>query len=144
MRRLSDVSLRWKLFAAFGLVLLLFSAVSLAAYRTTLANVQAQAAVKETVRAISLADETRAALTDMETGYRGFLLVGRENFLDPYVAGRGASADGLAALDRRGLRPAAAGPLAGDRRARRAVADRDHRTAHRATSSGARRRSAPA
>ena len=53
MRRLSDVSLRWKLFAAFGLVLLLFSAVSLAAYRTTLANVQAQAAVDETVRAIS-------------------------------------------------------------------------------------------
>ena len=98
MRRLSDVSLRWKLFAAFGLVLLLFSAVSLAAYRTTLANVQAQAAVDETVRAISLADETRAALTDMETGYRGFLLVGRENFLDPYVVGRGAAANGLAAL----------------------------------------------
>ena len=98
MRRLADVSLRWKLFAAFGLVLLLFSAVSLAAYRTTLANVQAQAAVDETVRAISLADETRAALTDMETGYRGFLLVGRENFLDPYLVGRGAAANGLAAL----------------------------------------------
>ena len=87
MRRLSDVSLRWKLIISHGLLLLLVIGLSIAAYRTVQANTDAQQAVGETLGTISLADETRAALTDMETGYRGFLLVGREEFLEPYTDG---------------------------------------------------------
>lgn len=97
-RRLPDAPLRLKLLGSFGLVLLVLLALSAAAYRTTAANQVAADAVAHTLRVIGLADAALTALVDMETGYRGFLLTGREEFLEPYVLGRGRFGDLAATL----------------------------------------------
>jgi methyl-accepting chemotaxis protein len=44
--------------------------------------------VIHTYKVIAQANDILAAAVDMETGMRGFLLAGREEFLDPYVGGR--------------------------------------------------------
>lgn len=46
--------------------------------------------VEHTYKVILTAEEIIAAAVDMETGMRGFLLAGMEEFLDPYIAGKEA------------------------------------------------------
>jgi signal transduction histidine kinase len=83
-----DLRLRWKLMGAFGLVLFLTTALSLLAYRGVVANDESAALVTETRVALRQADEALLSLVDMETGVRGFLLTGQEEFLDPYDESR--------------------------------------------------------
>ncbi len=45
-----------------------------------------------------LVEALRTSLADQETGLRGFLLTGRESFLEPYESGRAALADHVAEL----------------------------------------------
>ena len=54
--------------------------------------------VTHTYRVIASANEILAAAVDMETGMRGFLLAGREDFLEPYDGGRAAFDQRVAAL----------------------------------------------
>src|SRR6478672_9183185 len=99
MRWLADVPLGRKLLGGFSLVLLLLLGLSAAAYVTTEGNVQASTAVEHTLRVIALAEATEGDLVDMETGYRGFLLTGQEQFLDPYEAGLASYPDHLSQLE---------------------------------------------
>jgi signal transduction histidine kinase len=99
MRWLADVPLGRKLLGGFGLVLLLLLGLSAAAYVTTEGNLQASTAVEHTLRVIALAEATEGDLVDMETGYRGFLLTGQEQFLNPYEAGLAAYPDRLSQLE---------------------------------------------
>ena len=99
MRLLADIRLGRKLLGGFALVLLLPVIVSLAAYRTTSANAEANQAVAKTLRVIALAEAAQADLINMETAYRGFLLTGVEEFLAPYDDGRLTYRDRLAALE---------------------------------------------
>jgi signal transduction histidine kinase len=99
MRWLADVPVGRKLLGGFGLVLLLLLGLSAAAYVTTEGNVQASSAVEHTLRVIALAEATEGDLVDMETGYRGFLLTGQEQFLDPYQAGLTSYPDRLSQLE---------------------------------------------
>ena len=48
---------------------------------------------------IGRAHETLTSLVDMETGYRGFLITGRDEFLEPYDEGRRAAIEGIAELE---------------------------------------------
>jgi signal transduction histidine kinase len=99
MRWLADLPLGRKLLGGFGLVLLLSLGLSAAAYVTTEGNVQSSTAVEHTLRVIALAEATEGDLVDMETGYRGFLLTGQEQFLDPYEDGLAAYPDHLRQLE---------------------------------------------
>jgi methyl-accepting chemotaxis protein len=83
-----DLAVRWKLIGGFGLVLLLMIGLGSFAYRTTTANLATANWVKHTHQVISLANEALAGLVDMETGYRGFLLTGNDEFLEPYNNGK--------------------------------------------------------
>ncbi|MEM6889795.1 MAG: CHASE3 domain-containing protein [Pseudomonadota bacterium] len=54
--------------------------------------------VDHTHRALAKGDAIVAAAVDMETGMRGFLLSGQENFLEPYTSGEARIFEGLADL----------------------------------------------
>lgn len=56
----------------------------------TLANQDAETWVAHTHQVIRNANEALEGLTDMETGYRGFLVTGEDNFLAPYKLGSAA------------------------------------------------------
>jgi signal transduction histidine kinase len=84
--RLRDVPLRWKLLLAFAAVLIIMVVLSAVTYQAIAVNDQTAALVDHTQAVITTADEALAALVDMESGYRGFLLTGREDFLEPYTS----------------------------------------------------------
>jgi PAS domain S-box-containing protein len=92
------LSLRWKLLGSFAIVLVPVL-VLIGATAVTLAETRRTAdAVDHTLRVVTLANGALAALVDMETGYRGYLLTGRPDLLAPYTRGREALEDHLAAL----------------------------------------------
>src|ERR1051325_60141 len=80
-------SLRWKLIASFGLVLALLLGLAVAAHRTTSANRAATGQVAHSLRVIGDAHAALVGLIDMESGYRGFMLAGADDFLEPYRSG---------------------------------------------------------
>ncbi|HEX5163845.1 MAG TPA: CHASE3 domain-containing protein [Thermomicrobiales bacterium] len=88
MTPFSNLSLRWKLLGSFALVLIILAGMSIAAYRTTVSNEHADDAESQTLETIDETNATYAALLDMESGYRGFLLTGQDRFLDPYFNGK--------------------------------------------------------
>jgi signal transduction histidine kinase len=99
MRLLADMPLGRKLLGGFSIVLLLLLGLSAAAYWTTAGNVQASTSVEHTLQVIALAEATQGDLVDMETGYRGFLLTGQEQFLEPYTAGLASYPERLRQLE---------------------------------------------
>jgi methyl-accepting chemotaxis protein len=78
----------WKLHLVFLMVAIILGGEISLAYRTTVMHQQASEAVQRTQRILTLSNEALAALVDMETGFRGFLLTGQEQFLEPYIEGR--------------------------------------------------------
>ncbi|GLC23793.1 methyl-accepting chemotaxis protein [Roseisolibacter agri] len=98
MRWFDDLRLGRKLLVGFGIVLTLMGAQSAVAYRATLASQDASRWTEHTNTVLGAATAALSALQDVETGYRGFLLTGRDEFLEPYVAGRRAAAAKLAEL----------------------------------------------
>ncbi|WP_165943315.1 response regulator [Roseicella aquatilis] len=90
--------------AALVVLAILLTGWSLVAGRRDRADVAASNA------AMLRAEALLSAMRDVETGQRGFALTGREEFLEPYEAGRAAAARDLAVLEaeqpRSGLDPA--------------------------------------
>ncbi|WP_434362799.1 CHASE3 domain-containing protein [Parasalinivibrio latis] len=82
------VSLRAKIMWGNGISLLfllilgVFSLLSIQELKST------EEWVDHTHRVILKAKEVEAAAVDMETGKRGYLLAGKEQFLEPYISGR--------------------------------------------------------
>jgi len=95
---LANLPLRTKLLGSFGLVVLVLVALTSLAYQTTAANQRAADAVSHSLRVVGTAHETLTSMVDMETGYRGFLLTGREDFLEPYTEGGQTAEQNLAEL----------------------------------------------
>ena len=54
--------------------------------------------VDHTHKVLAAAEELLANVVDMETGMRGYLLAGEEEFLEPYNGGKARFADGIAEL----------------------------------------------
>ncbi|AMW05590.1 CHASE3 domain-containing protein [Gemmatimonas phototrophica] len=95
---MNNWKLRKKLLVAFGLVLSIFTVQSTVAYRATTANAEATRWTDHTYEVIGVASDALAALVDMETGYRGFLVTGQEQFLEPYTSGQQRSSAALEQL----------------------------------------------
>jgi methyl-accepting chemotaxis protein len=98
MQWFNDWKVRTKLLAAFGVVLAIVVVQSLVAFRATTANSESAAWTAHTHEVIGKATDALAALVDMETGYRGFLVTGRDEFLAPYEAGQTRSREALTEL----------------------------------------------
>ena len=85
--------LKWnvgsKIVTGFGLALIIFVIVGIISYRNTTQLIEASDLTKHTYEVLGQLDEALSSLQDVETGERGYLLVGEESYLEPYQAGSG-------------------------------------------------------
>jgi methyl-accepting chemotaxis protein len=87
MKSFNRLPIQWRLLAIFGFVLTIVAAGNAFVYRTTQQNLSNNQWVQHTHTVIGAADRALAALVDMETGLRGFLVGGKDAFLEPYAKG---------------------------------------------------------
>jgi methyl-accepting chemotaxis protein len=85
---LDKMKLQTKLLTGNGLVLLLLLIVSLTVFMGVNSLLNNVKWVDHTHKVLAKASAIEAAAVDMETGMRGFLLAGKEEFLEPYNIGK--------------------------------------------------------
>lgn len=84
----SNLSFKNKLLAGFGAILSLMFVVTLSVYIGVKSLASDFGWVEHTHNVLNTANKIEAAAVDMETGMRGFLLAGQEQFLEPYHGGK--------------------------------------------------------
>lgn len=84
---LQRLTVRAKLLLSFGVILASLLGVNLAAYQASRQNEDATTSVSHTLAVITTIDNARQALVNMQTGFRGFLLTGDDQYLVPYTTG---------------------------------------------------------
>lgn len=70
----------------FALALLILAVLGLIAYQTTIGLLATADRVTHTYQVITTLDDLLQALTDAETGQRGYILTGQDDYLQPYTA----------------------------------------------------------
>ena len=85
--RLRDLNLKWKIVFGSGCSLALVVVLSVISYQSTVKLLDDNHWVTHTYEVIQQAEKIQAAAVDMETGMRGYLLAGKEQFLEPYIGG---------------------------------------------------------
>ncbi|WP_339847906.1 CHASE3 domain-containing protein [uncultured Halopseudomonas sp.] len=88
MNFLHNMKIGSKISAGYGLILALMCAVSIVAYFSVSSLIQASNWVEHTHQVIRNAEAVSAAMLDMETGQRGFMITGQDEYLEPYNAGK--------------------------------------------------------
>lgn len=83
-----NLKVRTRLLIGFGLVLAIFLTLSMSTFLTIQHTRDSSHWVDHTHQVITLADEAQTAVLNMEAGLRGFLISGRDEFLEPYNDGR--------------------------------------------------------
>ncbi|MCG8634124.1 MAG: response regulator [Desulfobacterales bacterium] len=87
MRRHQNITFKTKLYLGYATVLSLLIILSAVVYLNLHELEKDRKWVDHTYQAIEFALKSGALLVDMETGVRGFLASGQEQFLEPYQAG---------------------------------------------------------
>ena len=82
-----NIPLRFKLALATGAPTVFLVILAFIAITSSRSQVQTNAMVDHTHNVVQQAMKIEAAAVDMETGMRGFLLAGKEEFLEPYNNG---------------------------------------------------------
>ncbi|PMK00879.1 CHASE3 domain-containing protein [Vibrio sp. 10N.261.55.A7] len=85
-----NLSLRYKIAFGTGIPMILLVFLSFIAISSSSSQVESNALVDHTHNVIEQAMRIEAAAVDMETGMRGYLLAGKEEFLAPYINGQSA------------------------------------------------------
>ncbi|MGF1754231.1 methyl-accepting chemotaxis protein [Vibrio makurazakiensis] len=85
---INNLSIRYKIALGTGIPLILLVFLSFIAITSSNSQVSSSAMVDHTHKVIQQAMKIEAAAVDMETGMRGYLLAGKEEFLAPYVNGQ--------------------------------------------------------
>jgi methyl-accepting chemotaxis protein len=88
IRLLENLSLRSKILTGYGAVLSLMLVVALVVFFSVKSLVTEIGWVDHTHKVLYKASQIESAAVDMETGMRGFLLAGQEQFLEPYNGGK--------------------------------------------------------
>jgi methyl-accepting chemotaxis protein len=96
--KFQDIATRWKVIGGTCSPVVLVLAIGAASLYGMHSMTESSRWVEHTYNVIGKAEGIVASAVDMETGMRGFLLAGKEEFLDPYNAGEGAVYAGLADL----------------------------------------------
>ena len=81
------LTIKAKLFSGNGMILGLMTIISVVVYLSINSLLETFGWVDHTHKALAKASSIEAAAVDMETGMRGYLLAGKEEFLDPYNSG---------------------------------------------------------
>lgn len=88
MNFLNRMRLGWKLGGGYGVILVLMAIVSMVVYSNVNSLVESSHWVNHTYQVIRKGEDVGAAMVDMETGLRGFLVTGKDEYLDPFHQGR--------------------------------------------------------
>ncbi len=86
--RFSNLRIRTKILAGYGVVLALMLVVAAIVYTNVTGLIDDFRWVDHTRTVIASGRQLAKLLVDMETGERGFLVTGRDEFLDPYLRGK--------------------------------------------------------
>lgn len=89
MARLQGIKFRTKMSLGYISVLALMSIIAWVVYLNINALVEINRWVDHTYRVIRTVERCTRFLVDMETGVRGFLVAGKDEFLEPYQRGTG-------------------------------------------------------
>ena len=88
MSILSNMKLSSKLFGGYVVVLAVMVIVSAVIFNSIHQIVDSSTLVNHTHKVIRTAESVGAAMLDMETGQRGFMIAGKDEFLGPFIAGQ--------------------------------------------------------
>ena len=88
MRAFNNLLLKWKLIYGFSLPLVLMIVISAIVFFNLQALLDSARRVNHTQRSIEFGNELTTAVVGMETGLRGFLVAGNDDFLQPFHVGR--------------------------------------------------------
>jgi len=83
--KFSNLSTRSKIFLGFSVPLLLLVVIALVNYLSIDELISSSRQVKHTQKVIADAKELEKLMIDMETGERGFLITGKDEFLEPFI-----------------------------------------------------------
>ncbi len=83
-----NLKLKTKLVGGYAIILLLMAIILSIAYSNVGSLVMTQQLVDKSHDVISTSNALAKAMVDMETGQRGFMLTGNDDFLAPYEAGQ--------------------------------------------------------
>jgi methyl-accepting chemotaxis protein len=92
------MKLRTQLILAFGVVIVVIIGLLGMTYHSLDVMTTTAQWVKHTTEVLKTANEAEKLLVDMETGARGFVITGKDEFLEPYNVGRNIYDAKLAAL----------------------------------------------
>ena len=84
----TNMKLRTKLMLGFAVPLVAIVIITAVVYTSVEGMIQASHWVDHTHKVIAEGKAIGASMVDMETGMRGFLVAGKETFLEPYVGGQ--------------------------------------------------------
>ena len=88
MNILNKMKVSYKISIGYGVILILMLVTSLVVSISISSIIDASRWVNHTYEVIRKAESVQAVMVDMETGQRGFLIAGEDEYLDPYNAGR--------------------------------------------------------
>lgn len=88
MHILGTMKLKTKMIAGYAIILSMMAVVSLVVYNSIDSLVTSSKWVNHTYEVIRNAESTGAAMVDMETGQRGFMITGEDEYLEPYHNGQ--------------------------------------------------------
>ncbi len=83
-----NLQLKWKLITGFGIPLFFMVVIAITVYKSLNKLLESNHWVNHTYEAIDLGTQITTSLINMETGFRGFLIGGSEEFLEPYHMGK--------------------------------------------------------
>ena len=90
MNVLNNLKINVKLYGGFGVVLALMAVVSIVIFISINSLVTSSKWVNHTYEVIRTAESVGAAMVDMETGQRGFMVAGNDEYLEPFNNGQKA------------------------------------------------------
>ena len=84
LKMLSNLNIRTKLLLGFSVPLTLLAVICAVVYINIYQYIETSKWVKHTQQVIANGEELKKLMVDMETGERGFLITGKNSFLEPY------------------------------------------------------------
>lgn len=88
MGALNSLKIKVKLYGGFGIVLALVAIVSIITFFSINSLITSSKWVNHTYEVIRTAESVGAAMVDMETGQRGFMVAGKDEYLEPFKNGK--------------------------------------------------------
>lgn len=85
---LKNISFKTKLISGYGIILVAMLIITIIVFFSIRSLKSNFASVEHTYKVLAQASSIESAAVDMETGMRGFLLAGKDEFLDPYNNGK--------------------------------------------------------